>query len=89
MDQAWREGVVRTARHTSFYLDCGPADGPLLVFLHGWPELAISWRHQLPCFAAMGFRNGFHDGQAQPKAFSGPAIGHVFLDEGQQAFRQF
>ena len=56
MDQAWREGVVRTARHTSFYLECGPADGPLLVFLHGWPELSISWRHQLPCFAAMGFR---------------------------------
>jgi pimeloyl-ACP methyl ester carboxylesterase len=56
MDQAWREGVVRTARHTSFYLECGPAEGPLLVFLHGWPELAISWRHQLPCFAAMGFR---------------------------------
>ena len=56
MDEVWREGVVRTARHTSFYLDCGPADGPLLVFLHGWPELSISWRHQLPCFAAMGFR---------------------------------
>lgn len=39
-----------------FYLAAGPEDGPLLVFLHGWPELAISWRHQLPVFAAMGFR---------------------------------
>ena len=26
------------------------------MFVHGWPELSISWRHQLPCFAAMGFR---------------------------------
>jgi pimeloyl-ACP methyl ester carboxylesterase len=26
------------------------------VFVHGWPELSISWRHQLPCFGALGFR---------------------------------
>ena len=24
-------------------------------FLHGWPELSISWRHQLPVFAELGF----------------------------------
>jgi len=24
--------------------------------VHGWPELSISWRHQLPCFAGLGFR---------------------------------
>jgi pimeloyl-ACP methyl ester carboxylesterase len=24
--------------------------------VHGWPELSISWRHQLPCFADLGFR---------------------------------
>jgi pimeloyl-ACP methyl ester carboxylesterase len=28
----------------------------LLVFVHGWPELSISWRHQLPFFGALGFR---------------------------------
>jgi pimeloyl-ACP methyl ester carboxylesterase len=56
MDLTFREGVARSSRHTSFYLECGPTDGPLLIFLHGWPELAISWRHQLPCFAALGFR---------------------------------
>jgi pimeloyl-ACP methyl ester carboxylesterase len=28
----------------------------LLIFVHGWPELSISWRHQLPAFAALGFR---------------------------------
>jgi pimeloyl-ACP methyl ester carboxylesterase len=50
------EHVVKTSRHTSFYLSCGPASGPLISFLHGWPELSISWRHQLPCFAALGFR---------------------------------
>jgi len=50
------EHVVRTARHTTTYLACGPADGTPIVFVHGWPELAISWRHQLPVFAALGFR---------------------------------
>lgn len=50
------EHCLRTARHTTFYLACGAAEAPLIVFLHGWPELAISWRHQLPCFAALGFR---------------------------------
>ena len=50
------EHVAKSARHSSYYLACGPEDGPLIVFVHGWPERAISWRHQLPCFAAMGFR---------------------------------
>ena len=50
------EHCVRTDGHQSFYLAAGPADGPLVIFCHGWPELAISWRHQLPCLAAMGFR---------------------------------
>jgi pimeloyl-ACP methyl ester carboxylesterase len=47
---------VHTARHHTHYLACGPADGPLLVFVHGWPEQAISWRHQLAAFGALGFR---------------------------------
>jgi pimeloyl-ACP methyl ester carboxylesterase len=48
--------VVKTPRHTSFYLACGDKNAPPIIFLHGWPELSISWRHQLPCFASLGFR---------------------------------
>jgi pimeloyl-ACP methyl ester carboxylesterase len=50
------EHVVRTDRHTTFYLACGATDATPLIFVHGWPELAISWRHQLPVFAGLGFR---------------------------------
>jgi len=50
------EHIVKSPRHTSFYLACGAEDAPLIVFVHGWPELSISWRHQLPCFADLGFR---------------------------------
>jgi pimeloyl-ACP methyl ester carboxylesterase len=50
------EQVVETTRHTTFYLACGAATAPPIIFVHGWPELSLSWRHQLPCFASLGFR---------------------------------
>lgn len=50
------EHTVKTPRHTTSYLAAGPEDGPLVIFVHGWPELSISWRHQLPALAALGFR---------------------------------
>lgn len=50
------EHTVRTGRHTTGYLAAGPEDGPLVIFVHGWPELSISWRHQLPVLAGLGFR---------------------------------
>lgn len=50
------EHVAKTARHRSFYLAAGPARGTPIIFVHGWPELSHSWRHQLPVFGAMGFR---------------------------------
>jgi pimeloyl-ACP methyl ester carboxylesterase len=36
--------------------DDGPADGPLVILSHGFPEGAYSWRHQLPALAAAGYR---------------------------------
>ena len=50
------EHIAKSARHTTFYLACGGAHRPVIIFVHGWPELSISWRHQLPCFASLGFR---------------------------------
>jgi pimeloyl-ACP methyl ester carboxylesterase len=50
------EHTTSSVRHTTGYLACGGEDRPLMIFLHGWPELSLSWRHQLPCFASLGFR---------------------------------
>ncbi|HEY5105290.1 MAG TPA: alpha/beta hydrolase [Caulobacteraceae bacterium] len=50
------EHVAKSRRHTSFYLSCGAAEATPIIFVHGWPELSISWRHQLPVFAGLGLR---------------------------------
>ena len=50
------EHMAISPRHKTFYLAAGPVDGPLVVLVHGWPELSISWRHQLPILAGLGFR---------------------------------
>jgi len=31
-------------------------DGPAVVLLHGFPEIAYSWRHQIPALAEAGYR---------------------------------
>ena len=46
-----------TANDLEFaYLADGPADGPLALCLHGFPDTAWSYRHLLPTLAAAGYR---------------------------------
>ena len=35
--------------------EAGPADGPLVLLCHGFPESWYSWRHQLPALAEAGY----------------------------------
>ena len=49
-------GTVETERHRTAYLTAGPADGPLMIFAHGWPELGRVWRNQIEHFAVQGWR---------------------------------
>ncbi len=44
-----------TPRHTTHFIECGPAGGALMIFLHGWPELSLMWRAQMEAFAADGW----------------------------------
>ncbi|EKG19945.1 Alpha/beta hydrolase fold-1 [Macrophomina phaseolina MS6] len=41
---------------TTFYWSAGPTDGPLLIFIHGWPANGETWKPQLLALAALGFR---------------------------------
>jgi pimeloyl-ACP methyl ester carboxylesterase len=42
-------------RHTTHYWQAGPAGGPLMFFLHGWPEIGLVWRAQMEAFASEGW----------------------------------
>jgi pimeloyl-ACP methyl ester carboxylesterase len=39
------------------YIEQGPAEGPLALCLHGFPDHARTWRHLQPELAAAGFRS--------------------------------
>jgi pimeloyl-ACP methyl ester carboxylesterase len=56
LEGPWTHREV-TANGARFHLaEAGPADGPLVLLLHGFPEFWWSWRHQLLDLAAAGFR---------------------------------
>ena len=55
VDGPWRHRDV-TAGGLRFHVaETGPADGPLVLLLHGFPEFWWSWRHQLVALGAAGF----------------------------------
>ncbi|KAI0205952.1 putative epoxide hydrolase [Astrocystis sublimbata] len=58
------DGIKLTEHETSYsggdkkihYLAAGPVNGPLIIFIHGWPGTAITWKAQLEACAGIGFR---------------------------------
>lgn len=47
---------IRTNGITLHTVMAGPADGPAVILLHGFPEFWYGWRRQIPALAAAGFR---------------------------------
>ena len=47
--------TIQTARHKTFYWEAGPKNGPLMIFVHGWPEIGLMWRAQVEAFAVQGW----------------------------------
>ena len=60
-------------------------EGPLVLLLHGWPELSYSWRHQIPALAEAGWRvvapdmRGFGGSEA-PEPITEYTVLHVVGD---------
>ena len=48
--------TLRSSRHTTHYWEAGPVDGPLMIFLHGWPGIGLIWRAQIEAFSSEGWR---------------------------------
>ncbi|TWG07963.1 alpha/beta fold hydrolase [Saccharopolyspora dendranthemae] len=51
-----REHTVSLPTHDAGVLEWGPADGQLLVALHGFPDTAWTWRAVAPALAEAGYR---------------------------------
>jgi pimeloyl-ACP methyl ester carboxylesterase len=49
------EGRVKANGVEFAYLEAGPADGPLALCLHGFPDTAHTYRHLLPALAGAGY----------------------------------
>jgi epoxide hydrolase 4 len=50
------EHYIPTNGITLHVMAAGPAEGPLVVLLHGFPEFWYGWRRQIPALAAAGYR---------------------------------
>jgi pimeloyl-ACP methyl ester carboxylesterase len=50
------ERLVETNGVRLRVFEAGDRDAPLVVLAHGFPELAYSWRHQIPVLAEAGYR---------------------------------
>ncbi len=63
----------------------GPADGPLVLLLHGFPQTSFSYRHQIATLAEAGFRavapdqRGYSPG-ARPDGVAAYAMTHLVAD---------
>jgi len=83
MDQGIRHRTV-TANGVHLHI-AEQGQGPLVLLVHGWPELWYSWKHQLPALAAAGFRavapdmRGYGESEA-PADVSSYSILHLVGD---------
>jgi len=52
----FEHAYIATNGVTLHVVRAGPPDGPLVVLLHGFPELWYAWRHYIQALAAAGYR---------------------------------
>jgi pimeloyl-ACP methyl ester carboxylesterase len=77
--------TFRSPRHTTRYWECGPVEGALMIFIHGWPEISLMWRAQVEAFASEGWRCVAPDmrgygGSSAPTASEAYALNEIVGD---------
>lgn len=50
-----RSELFSSPRGPIYFLSTGPTDGPLLIFVHGWPEGSLIWKSQIQYFGSLGY----------------------------------
>lgn len=76
----WEHSFVAANGNRFHVVSAGPASGPLMVFLHGFPQFWWAWRNQLPVFAELGWRvvavdlRGTGASDKPPRGYDLPAL---------------
>ena len=78
------ESVIRVVNGIELAVTDEGAGDPV-VFIHGFPELAYSWRHQIPVLAGAGFRAIAYDqrgygGSSKPETVEAYGLTHLVAD---------
>ncbi|MBO0829605.1 MAG: alpha/beta hydrolase [Streptosporangiales bacterium] len=74
----WRHRTVSAGGMRFHVAEAG--EGPLVLLLHGFPQFWWTWRHQLPAFAAAGFRvaavdlRGYGASDKPPRGYDLPTL---------------
>ena len=58
-------------------------EGPLLILMHGWPELGLSWRHQIAPLVDAGYTVAVPDMRGYGKSSKPSEVGAYKLDLGE------
>lgn len=56
LDGPWTHHFVQLGEVRLHYVEAGPASGPLVILLHGFPDFWLAWRRQIPALAEAGLR---------------------------------
>ncbi|GAA4372425.1 alpha/beta hydrolase [Hymenobacter koreensis] len=72
---------VRTNGIQLHVVQCGPAEGPLVILLHGFPEFWYGWKKQIPALAEAGYRVWAPDQRGYNLSDKPTRVAHYAIDK--------
>ncbi len=80
LQPGWTSGTRRVNGLSLHVVEAGPADGPLLILLHGFPEFWWAWRHQITPLAEQGYHVVVPDMRGYNESEAPQDVGSYRLD---------
>jgi pimeloyl-ACP methyl ester carboxylesterase len=80
LEPGWRSGTHQVNGLSLHVVEAGPADGPLVILLHGFPEFWWAWRRQITPLAQRGFHVAAPDMRGYGLSDAPPDVAAYRLD---------
>ena len=81
METGWTSGKRSINGISLHVVEAGPADGPLVMLLHGFPEFWWAWRHQITPLAEHGYHIVVPDMRGYNTSDAPQGMSHYRLEE--------